>query len=50
MIGGGETVDVLYLTYGDVYKRVMNGGALPLDEYIAANGDNYEELFGTLST
>lgn len=50
MIGGGETVDVLYLTYADVYKRVMNGGALPLDEYIAANGDNYEELFGTLST
>ncbi|MDO4488207.1 MAG: extracellular solute-binding protein, partial [Eubacteriales bacterium] len=50
MIGGGETVDVLYLTYDEVYKRVMNGGALPLDEYIAGNGDNYEELFGSLST
>ena len=50
MIGGGEVVDICYLTYNDVYKRVMNGGALPLDEYIAAAGDNYENLFGSLST
>lgn len=50
MISGGEVVDVTYLTYGDVYKRVINGGALPLDEYIEAAKDNYEEMYGTLST
>jgi len=50
MIGGGEAIDVVYLGQSDVYKRVMNGGALPLDEYIAANGDDYEGLYGTLST
>ena len=50
MVGGGETVDVTYLTYSDVYKRVINGGALALDEYIAAAGDNYEAMYGTLST
>ena len=50
MISGGEVVDVTYLTYGDVYSRVINGGALPLDEYIAAAGDDYEAMYGTLST
>lgn len=50
MISGGEVVDVTYLTYADVYKRVMSGGALPLDEYITAAGDNYEDMYGTLST
>ena len=50
MISGGEVVDVTYLTYGDVYKRVIYGGALPLDEYIAAAGDDYEAMYGTLST
>ncbi len=50
MISGGEVVDVTYLTYGDVYSRVLNGGALPLDEYIAAAGDDYEDMYGTLST
>lgn len=50
MISGGEVVDVTYLTYGDVYSRVLNGGALPLDEYITAAGDDYEDMYGTLST
>ncbi|MGI6689224.1 MAG: ABC transporter substrate-binding protein [Christensenellales bacterium] len=50
MISGGEVVDITYLTYGDVYKRVINGGALPLDAYIAKASDNYEEMYGTLST
>ena len=50
MIAGGEQVDVTYITYADVYNRVLNGGALPLDEYIASAGDNYEEMYGSLST
>lgn len=50
MISGGEVVDVTYLTYNDVYNRVINGGALPLDDYIAAAGDDYEAMYGSLST
>lgn len=50
MVGGGEVVDVTYITYNDVYNRVINGGALPLDEYIAAAGDDYEAMYGTMST
>ena len=50
MVGSGETIDITYLTYGDVYSRILAGGALPLDEYIAAAGDNYEDMYGTMST
>ena len=50
MIGGGEVVDVTYMTYADVYNRVINGGALALDEYITAAGDDYEAMYGSLST
>ena len=50
MIAGGEVVDVTYITYTDVYNRVLNGGALPLDAYIKAAGDDYEAMYGTLST
>jgi multiple sugar transport system substrate-binding protein len=50
MISGGEVVDVTYLTYSDVYKRVINGGALPLDPYIAEANDDYEAMYGTMST
>ena len=50
MISGGEVVDVTYITYSDVYNRVINGGALPLDEYITAAGDDYEAMYGSLST
>ena len=50
MIASGEVIDVTYLTYGDVYSRVLAGGALPLDEYIEAAGDDYEDMYGTMST
>lgn len=50
MVSGGEAVDVVYLTYADVYKRVLNGGATPLSEYIEAAGDDYEAMYGTMST
>ena len=50
MIASGETIDITYLTYGDVYSRVLAGGALPLDEYIEAAGDDYEDMYGTMST
>ncbi len=50
MIAGGEVVDVTYMTYADVYNRVINGGAVALDEYIEEAGDNYEDMYGSLST
>ncbi len=50
MVSGGEVVDVTYMTYSDVYNRVINYGALPLDEYIAEAGDDYEAMYGSLST
>lgn len=50
MIASGEVIDVTYLTYGDVYRRVIEGGALPLDEYIEAAGDDYEDMYGSMST
>ncbi len=50
MVSGGTVVDVTYMTYGDVYKRVMQGAALPLDEYIAAAGDDYEDMYGSMTT
>lgn len=50
MVGGGQVVDVTYMTYGDVYNRILNGGALPLDDYIAAAGDDYETMYGSLTT
>ncbi len=49
MIAGGTTVDVTYLTYGDVYQRVMNGSALALDDYIKAAGDDYTKMYGALA-
>ena len=50
MIAGKEVVDVTYITYTDVYNRVINGGALPLDDYIKEAGDDYEAMYGSLST
>lgn len=50
MVGSGTVIDVTYITYGEVYNRIINGGALALDEYIAAAGDDYEAMYGSLST
>ncbi len=50
MIGGGEQVDLAFLNYSDVYSRIINGGVLPLDDYIAAAGDDYEAMYGSLAT
>ena len=50
MVGSGEQIDVTYLTYGEVYNRILSGGALPMDEYIDAAGDDYEAMYGSMST
>ena len=50
MIADGVTVDITYLTTADVYRRVLAGGALPLDEYIAAAGDDFVDMYGTMTT
>ncbi len=50
MIAGGTTVDVNQLIIGDFYKRVQNGAVLPLDEYIAADNDDYDAMYGAGAT
>lgn len=50
MIAGGTTVDVNQLIIDDFYKRVQNGGVLPLDEYIADAGDDYNTMYGAGAT
>ncbi|MCI8416102.1 MAG: extracellular solute-binding protein [Lachnospiraceae bacterium] len=49
MISGGEVVDVVYLEQSDIYKRAISGGVLPMDEYIQAAGDDYEDMYGSLA-
>lgn len=49
MIAGGEQVDITYLGVDDTYNRVMNGGALPITEYIEANGHDFEADYGPQS-
>ncbi len=46
MIAGGEQVDITYLGVDDMYNRVMNGGALPITEYIKENGDDFVADYG----
>lgn len=46
MIAGNEQLDITYLGIDDVYNRVMNGGAVPIDAYIQANGHDYEADYG----
>ena len=50
MIAGGEQVDITYLGVDDMYNRVMNGGALPINDYVAAMGDDFNADFGSLAT
>ena len=49
MVASGQVIDVTYITYGEVYNRILSGGALPLDEYIAAAGDDYEAMYGSMT-
>ena len=49
MISGGEQVDITYLGIDDAFNRIMNGGALPVTEYVEAAGDDYDEMYGTLA-
>ncbi|MDR1186927.1 MAG: hypothetical protein LBK95_05650, partial [Bifidobacteriaceae bacterium] len=49
LVAAGEQVDLAYLATTDLMNRVINGAALPLDEAITANGDNFEADYGGLS-
>ena len=46
MIAGGEQVDIVYLTTADLLTRALNEAALPLNDAIAASGDDFEGFYG----
>ncbi|MDR1398821.1 MAG: extracellular solute-binding protein [Treponema sp.] len=48
LIAGGQQIDLVYLTTSDLMRRAVNGAALPLNDAIAANGDNFEADYGKL--
>ncbi|MDR3302994.1 MAG: extracellular solute-binding protein, partial [Treponema sp.] len=48
LIAGGQQIDLVYLTTSDLMRRAINGAALPLNNAIAANGDNFEADYGKL--
>lgn len=50
MIAGDEQVDITYLGVDDMFNRVMNGGALPIGDYVEAMGHDFEADFGSLAT
>lgn len=48
LIAGGQQIDLVYLTTSDLMRRAINGAALPLNDAIATNGDNFEADYGKL--
>jgi multiple sugar transport system substrate-binding protein len=50
LIAGGQQIDVVYLTASELMRRAVNGAALPLNDAIRANGDNFEADYGKLGT
>ncbi|MCQ2401519.1 MAG: extracellular solute-binding protein [Lachnospiraceae bacterium] len=46
IVGSGEVVDLVYTYSQKVYEKAINGGALPVNEYAAAAGDDLVKLFG----
>jgi ABC-type glycerol-3-phosphate transport system substrate-binding protein len=48
LIAGGQQIDLAYLTTSELMRRAINGAALPLNDAIAANGDNFEADYGKL--
>jgi ABC-type glycerol-3-phosphate transport system substrate-binding protein len=50
LIAGGQQIDLAYLTTSELMRRAVNGAALPLNDAIRANGDNFEADYGKLGT
>jgi multiple sugar transport system substrate-binding protein len=50
LIAGGQQIDLAYLTTSELMRRAVNGAALPLNDAIKANGDNFEADYGKLGT
>lgn len=48
LVASGEQIDLVYLTTSDLMKRAVDGAALPLDEAIEANGDDFVGDYGLL--
>lgn len=48
LVASGEVIDLVYLNNSEVMNRAVNGAALPLNDAIAANGDDFEGDYGKL--
>lgn len=46
LIASGEQADVVYMGTLDILKRSLNGAMLPIDDYIAASGDDFSRDYG----
>jgi len=50
MIASGEQIDLTYLGVTDLLVRALNGAALPINDAIAQNGDDFEKDYTSLAT
>ena len=48
LVAGGQQIDICYLTTSELMKRAINGAALPLNDAIRANGDDFVKDYGRL--
>lgn len=48
LIAGGQQIDICYLNTSQLMNRAINGAALPLDDAIKANGDDFIKDYGML--
>ncbi|GHT95115.1 hypothetical protein FACS1894141_3120 [Spirochaetia bacterium] len=48
LVAGGQQIDLVYMTTSDLMRRATNGAALPLDDAIKANGDDFVKDYGKL--
>jgi len=49
MIASGEQIDLTYLGTTDLLVRALNGAALPINDAIQQNGDDFEADYGGLA-
>lgn len=49
MIASDEQIDLTYLTITDLLVRAINGAALPINDAIANNGDDFEKDYTSLA-
>lgn len=50
LVAGGQQIDLVYLTTSELMNRAINGAALPLNDAIKANGDDFVKDYGRLGS